>query len=134
MTEINTIRKINLLDHEFAKAWKPDAENKKHFLKTAATWDSEAKISFIIAVKHHAQKFDPATVEPDLFNVCIYFVKTHRELAKYFVEHDVLGKIPFVMKTYIDLDRFARDLAQQYTKTNIAGETVIYSFSDEIQS
>ena len=134
MTKKNTAHEMNLLDQEFAKAWKPQVENKEHFLKASITWDAEAKISFIIAVKHHIQKFDLATVQPDSFNVCIYFVKTHRELARYFVEHDVLGNIPFVMKDYIDLDRFACDLMQQYTKTEIAGETVIYSFSEEALS
>ena len=134
MTKINPIHEMNLLNQEFAKAWKPDAKNKKHFLKATATWHAEAKISFIIAVKHHAQQFNPATVQADSFDVCLYFVKTHHELAKYFVDHDVLGKMPFVMKAYIDLDRFASDLMQQYTKTEIAGETLIYHFSEGVQS
>ena len=134
MTEINTTHEMSLLNQEFAKAWKPETENNKHFLKAVTTWDAEAKISFIIAVRYHAQNFDSATVQPESFDMCLYFVKTHRELVSYFVENDVLGKTSFVMKAFIDLDRFACDLTREYTKTKIAGKTVIYRFSEEVQS
>ena len=120
----------NSLDQEFAKAWRLTPETVKPFLAAIDTWDAEAKISFIIAVKHHAERFDPVTVNPNSFEVCIYYVKSHRELASYFVEHDVLGDMPMVMKAYIDIEKFANDLTREYTKTQIAGETVIYRFNE----
>ena len=120
----------NSLDQEFAKAWRITSETVEPFFAAINTWDAEAKISFIIAVKHHAKRFDPLTVNANSFDVCIYFVKSHRELASYFVEHDVLGEVPMVMKAYIDLEKFANDLTREYTKTEIAGETVIYRFNE----
>lgn len=121
----------NSLDQEFAESWRLTPETVKPFFTAVDTWDAEAKISFIIAVKHHAKRFDPLSVKPNSFDVCIYFVKSHRELASYFVEHDVLGEVPMVMKAYIDLEKFANDLTREYTKTEIAGETVIYRFNEE---
>ncbi len=88
-------------------------KNLKPFLMAVTTWNAEAKINFIIGVKYHAKRFDPETVH-----------------ASYFVEHDVLGDMPAVMKAYIDLDKFARDLVSEYTQTEIAGETIIYRTSE----
>jgi hypothetical protein len=120
----------NSLDQEFAKAWRITSETVEPFFAAINTWDAEAKTSFIIAVKHHAKRFDPLTVNPDSFDMCLYFVKSHHELASYFVEHDVLGEVPMVMKAYIDIEKFANDLTREYIKTQIAGETVIYRFNE----
>ncbi|EFO28832.1 hypothetical protein TRICHSKD4_4641 [Roseibium sp. TrichSKD4] len=85
-------------------------------------------------MKHHHQSFDPKAVGSASFDISLYFVKSHYELASYFVEHDVLGDMPMVMKAYVDLEAFARDLMREYTKTDIAGETVIYRLNEEVLS
>ncbi|WP_040617293.1 hypothetical protein [Roseibium sp. TrichSKD4] len=122
------------LDQAFAEAWQLTPDTIKPFFKALRAWDAYAKISFIIAVKHHHQSFDPKAVGSASFDISLYFVKSHYELASYFVEHDVLGDMPMVMKAYVDLEAFARDLMREYTKTDIAGETVIYRLNEEVLS
>ena len=119
------------LDQAFAEAWQLTPDTIKPFFKALREWDTYAKISFIIAVKHHHQSFDPKAVGSASFDISLYFVTSHRTLASYFVEHDILGDMPDVMKAYVDLEAFARDLMREYTKTDIAGETVSYRLNAE---
>ena len=81
---------------------------------------------FIIAVGEVGYNFDPATVSPDDFDVDIYHVEIMEELAKQFADEGLFGDIPEHLANYIDMGAIARDLAVDYTETQIAGELLIY--------
>jgi hypothetical protein len=80
----------------------------------------------IIAVGEAGYGFDPENVTASNFDVGIYHVETMRELAKQFVDEGLFGEIPDHLANDIDLDAIARDLAVDYTETEIAGERLIY--------
>lgn len=81
---------------------------------------------FIIAVGEAGCSFDPETVAPSDFEVDIYHVDSMKELAEQFVDEGLFGNIPEHLVNYIDMDAIARDLAFDYTETEVAGEGLIY--------
>jgi len=113
------------VDCDLAKAWGINQANIGPYLEACASWDDHEKTVFIIAVGEAGYYFDPATVSPSDFDVDIYHVETMHELAEQFVDEGLFGDIPEHLTNYIDLDAIARDLAVDYTETEIAGERMI---------
>ncbi len=114
------------LDCELAKAWGINQANIESYFEVASDWEDWQKIPFIIAVGECGYCFDPDTVSPDDFDVDIYGVASMRELAEQFVDEGLFGEIPENLQFYIDYDAIARDLACDYSESNIAGNTIIY--------
>ncbi len=50
-----------------------------------------------------------------------------RELAQQFVDDGLFGEIPERIQGYLDYDAIARDLAMDYSETNIAGTKLVYA-------
>jgi hypothetical protein len=114
------------IDCDLAKAWGINQANIGGYFEASENWDDHDKRVFIIAVGEAGYSFDPASVSPSDFDVDIYHVETMRELAEQLVDEGLFGEIPEHLANYIDLDAIARDLAVDYTKTEIAGERLIY--------
>jgi len=81
---------------------------------------------FIIAVGEVEYSADPVAVSADDFDINIYHVEAMKELVEQFVDEGLLGDIPDHLANYIDIDTIARNLAVDYTETQIAGERLIY--------
>jgi len=99
--------------------------NFAEFLECAARWDEFEKVFVIIALSECGYDFDP-NAAPDEYDVDIYYIETMRELAEQFVDEGCFGDIPEHLQSYIDYDAIARDLAIDYTETEIAGQRIIY--------
>ncbi|WP_245597398.1 antirestriction protein ArdA [Leisingera caerulea] len=78
----------------------------------------------IIAVGECGYDFEP---DPRRFDVDIYPVTSTRELAELFVDEGLYGDIPEPIRFNIDYEAIARDLAVDFTETEIAGETLVYA-------
>jgi len=111
---------------EFAKYWHLTQDNWAQYLEIIATWDIYAKLSFIIAAGHHNKTFDHHSVHSAFFDVDIYFVDTIKDLAHYFIKEGTLGDIPDIYKIYIDQDKFACDLSDEYSTFEIANTKLVY--------
>lgn len=92
-------------------------------------WDEGEKHRFIVAVGECGYSFDPASVEPDDFNVELYEEGAMKELAARFVDEGLFGEIPDNLQCYLDYEAIARDLAFDYTETVIAGKRLIYRYA-----
>lgn len=114
------------IDCDLAKAWGINQANILRFLEIIELWDDAQKIRFILAVGECGYGFDPEQVDPDDFDVDLYYVESMRELAEDFVEEGLFGEIPETLRFYIDYDAIARDLAMDYGEASVAGQTVIY--------
>ncbi|WP_299845271.1 antirestriction protein ArdA [uncultured Roseovarius sp.] len=114
------------IDCDLAKAWRINQANIGRYFEAVDDWDDYGKQVFIIAVGEAGYRFDPETVSPADFDVNISYVSSMRELAEQFVEEGLFGDIPGHLSIYIDVDAIARDLAFDYTETEIAGQKVIY--------
>lgn len=115
------------LDCALAKAWGLSQGNIKRFIDAAEDWDDFDKKRFIIAVGECGYAFNPDHDRPDdLYDVDIYAVDSLKELAEQFVDEGLFGDIPERLASYIDYEAIARDLAHDYTETEIAGERLIY--------
>jgi antirestriction protein len=117
------------IDCDLAKAWGINQANIGPYFEACANWDDHDKTVFIIAVGEAGNNFDPATVSPSDFDVDIYQVNSMKELAEQFVDEGLFGEIPEHLANYIDMDAIARDLEHDYTRTEIAGERLIYRAS-----
>ncbi len=71
--------------------------------------------------------FDPASVDPDDFDVDLYEADSVRDLAEQFVDDGLYGEIPPRLAHYIDYEAIARNLALDFSATEIAGERLIYA-------
>lgn len=114
------------IDAALASAWALGQANMARFLECAAQWDHDEKLRFILAVGECGYSFDPESVHPDDFEVDIYALGSMKELAEQFVEDGLFGDIPEQLAFYIDYEAIARDLACDYTETEIAGQRMIY--------
>ena len=115
------------IDCAFAKAWGINQANILRFLEVVEEWEDHEKIRFIIAVGECGYSFDPKTTHPDDYDIEIYGEENLKELAERFVEDGLYGEIPSSLAFCIDYDAIARDLAVDYTETEIAGERLIYA-------
>lgn len=117
------------IDCDLAKAWGINQANIGPYFDAAANWDERDKIKFIIAVGEGGYSYDPETVIPDDYDVEIHHCRSMKDLAEEFVADGVMGDIPDHLAYYIDYDAIARDLAVDYTETEIAGDNLIYRLS-----
>ncbi len=114
------------IDCDLAKAWGLNQANFSAYFDAAATWQDYEKTAFIIAVGECGYDFDPASVDPNDFEVDLYHLDSLNDLAIQFVEDGLLGDIPECMQAYFDYDALARDLGVDYSETTIVGENIIY--------
>ena len=113
------------IDAALARAIRLNQANFAAFLESVDSWEDWEKDCVIIAVGECGQDFDPEC-GPHLLGVEIFDCHSLRELAERFVDDGLFGEIPESLKFYIDYDAIARDLAVDYTATEIAGAPVIY--------
>ncbi|UWR77120.1 antirestriction protein ArdA [Phaeobacter inhibens] len=114
------------IDCALAKAWGVNQANIGGYFAACDEWEDYQKQIFIIAVGEIGYGFDPEDVHPEEFDVDLYHVDSMKELAVQMVDEGLFGDIPEHLTNYIDMDAIARDLAYDYTETEIAGETLIY--------
>jgi antirestriction protein len=117
------------IDCDLAQAWGINQANVGQYFEACEDWDDHGKRMFIIAVGEGGFSFDAETVSPGDYDVDIYHVETMKELAVQFVDEGLFGDIPDHLAHYIDYEAIARDLAVDYTETEIAGERLIYHLS-----
>lgn len=110
-----------------ARAWRLNQANLARFFEIVEDWSQDQKRRFIIAVGECGYSFDAARVNPDDFDVDLYEADTLRELAEQFVDDGLYGEIPLHLAHYIDYDAIARDLAMDFSVTEIAGARLIYA-------
>ncbi|MCB9931538.1 MAG: antirestriction protein ArdA [Alphaproteobacteria bacterium] len=91
------------------------------FIELAEGLDEHEKRVLIIAGAELGYAIDPKEADPEAFDIDIYEGVTMRELAEQFVDEGLFGQIPEHLAHYIDYDTIARDLAMDYTETEIAG-------------
>lgn len=89
-------------------------------------YDDTQKITLIIAVGEAGYEFKIGQDHPDQFDIQIYEGTSMRDLAEEFVDEGLFGEIPPALHNYIDYDAIARDLACDYSQTEIAGTHYIY--------
>ncbi|MEL7444222.1 MAG: antirestriction protein ArdA [Pseudomonadota bacterium] len=116
------------IDAALARAVHLSQANLTSFFDCVEAWEDWEKTLVIIAVGECGYDFDP-DVSPDHYGIDVYFVASLRELAEQLVEEGILGDIPETLRFYFDYDAFARDLAVEYTATEIAGEHLVYRAS-----
>lgn len=114
------------IDCDFAKAWGINQANIGQYFDAVEDWAEYDKQIFIIAVGEVGYTFDPETVTADQFDIDIYHARNMNDLAEEFVAEGLFGDIPDHLIHYIDYDAIARDLAVEYTETEIAGDYLIY--------
>lgn len=114
------------IDAELANALGIHQGNIAAFIEAADGWDECEKRVLIIAARELGYVIDPASADPDTFDIDIYEDLTMRDLAELFVDDGLFGDIPESLAAYLDMDVIARDLAMDYTDTTIAGERLIY--------
>jgi antirestriction protein len=117
------------IDCELARAWGLNQGNFADFLRQIDEWDESQKILFIIANGECGAGFDPKTDDIDQLDIDIYQVKSFKELAEQFVDDGLFGNIPDHLANYIDYQAIARDLAADYSMTDINGTTYAYRLS-----
>ncbi len=115
------------IDAALAEAWSLNQANLARFFEIVDEWSEDQKRRFIIAVGECGYSFDSASVGPDDFDVDLYEVDSLRDLAEQFVDDGLYGEIPAHLAHYIDYEAIARDLALDYSATEIAGERLIYA-------
>jgi antirestriction protein len=96
------------------------------YLEVLNDWDENQKRKAIIAVGECGYSFTLGQDDPDDLDVDIYEIDTMRDLALQFVDEGLFGDIPDHLQNYIDYDAMARDLAIDYSQTNVAGTRLIY--------
>ncbi len=114
------------LDCAFANAFGLNQANILRFLELVDLWEDHEKIRFIIAVGECGYDTEQVLDDIDGLDVDIYGEETLRDLAERFVEDGLFGEIPEPLRFYIDHEAIARDLAADYTETEIAGERLVY--------
>lgn len=114
------------IDCALAEAWGISQANIEGYFTACVEWEDYQKKIFIIAVGEIGYAFNPEDVHPEEFDVDLYYVDSMKELAEQMVDEGLFGDIPEHLERYIDMDAIARDLAYDYTETEIAGETLIY--------
>lgn len=115
------------IDVALADAWGLNQANIARFFEVVEKWSDDQKQRFIIAVGECGYNFEPASVDPDDFDVDLYEAESLRDLAEQFVDDGLYGEISPHLAHYIDYEAIARDLALDYSATEIAGERLIYA-------
>jgi len=115
------------LDAALAKAWSLHQGNFASFLEAAEEWDEDHKRRYIVAVGECGYDHDEVADDPNGPEVDIYYVDSLRDLAELFVDDGLYGPIPTAVQFYIDYDAMARDLAVDFSETEIAGERLAYA-------
>lgn len=115
------------IDAELADAWGLNQANLSRFFEIVEEWSDDQKQRFVIAVGECGYSFDPASVDPDNFDIDLYEADSLRDLAEQFVDEGLYGEIPQHLANYIDYDAIARDLAVDFSQTDIAGTRLIYT-------
>lgn len=115
------------IDVALAEAWRLNQANIARFFEVVEQWSDDQKQRFIIAVGECGYNFDPASVDPDDFDVDLYEADSLRDLAEQFVDEGLYGDIPTHLAHYIDYDAIARDLALDFSVADIAGTRLIYA-------
>jgi len=116
------------IDCEFAKAFEVNQANFGKFFELVDEWDDHEKTRFVIAIGECGYSFDPEADDINQLEVDIYEEDTMRDLAIQFVDEGLFGDIPQSLENYIDYDAIARDLAVDYSETEIAGQRLIYRY------
>lgn len=114
------------IDCALAEAWGINQANIRSYFDAVESWSDQDKTAVIIAVAEAGFSFDPETITPSDFDIDIYHVRSMTDLAEDFVAEGLFGDIPDHLTPYIDYDAIARDLAIDYTETEIAGDHLIY--------
>lgn len=114
------------IDAALADAWGLNQVNLSRVLDAIDEWDEHEKIRFIIAVGECGYDAEAAADDLDGLDVDIYEEESLRDLAERFVEDGLFGDVPEAFRFYIDYDAIARDLAVDYSTTEIAGAHLIY--------
>lgn len=114
------------IDCEFAAAFELNQCNFVKFFELVDEWEDYEKTRFIIANGECGYGFNPETDNLDDLDIDIYHVETLKELAEQFVDEGLYGDIPKLLEFYIDYEAIARDLAVDYSITDIAGERLAY--------
>lgn len=115
------------IDAALAEAWGLNQANLARFFDVVDDWSDDQKQRFVIAVGECGYTFDPASVDPEDFDVDLYEVDSIRDLAEQFVDDGLYGEIPEHLAHYIDYEAIARDLAVDFFETDIAGTRLIYA-------
>ena len=114
------------IDCAFANAFKLNQCNFAKFFELSDEWDDHQKTRFIIANGECGYNLNPETDNIDDLDIDIYDVQSLKELAEQFVDEGLFGEIPGSIEFYIDHEAIARDLAVDYSMTEIAGERLAY--------
>jgi len=115
------------LDCAFAMVWGLHQGNLSAFIEAAENWDEDRKRRYIIAVGECGYAHDDVADDPGHEGVDIYYLDGLRDLAESFVEEGLYGPIPDALQFYIDYDAISRDLAVDFSETEIAGERLVYA-------
>lgn len=115
------------IDVALAEAWGLNQANLTRFFEIVDDWSEDQKRRFIIAVGECGYSFDPSSVVPDDFEVDLYETDCLRDLAEQFVDEGLYGEISQHLANYIDYEAIARDLAVDFSETDIAGTRLIYA-------
>lgn len=115
------------IDAALAEAWGLNQANLARFLGIVEEWLDDQKQRFIIAVGECGYGFDPASVDPDSFDVDLYEADSLRDLAEQFVDEGLYGEIPPHLAHYIDYEAIARDLAMDFAVSEIGGTRLVYA-------
>ncbi|MEM8575705.1 MAG: antirestriction protein ArdA [Pseudomonadota bacterium] len=114
------------IDAALAEAVGLTAPHLAAFFEAVESWDDHQKLAVIIAVSECGYAFDWAASAPEDFDVDIYEDMTLRDVAEAFVDEGLLGEIPEQLQCYLDVDAISRDLAVDYTETEIAGRRIVF--------
>jgi antirestriction protein len=114
------------IDSQLFEALNVHQGNFGAYLEAIGDWDENQKQKVIIAVWECGYSFTLGQDDPDDLDVDIYEVDTMRDLALQFVDEGLFGDIPDHLQNYIDYDAMARDLAIDYSQTDVAGVHLIY--------
>lgn len=114
------------IDAALAHALDVHQGNVAYFFEREIEWDKHDKCVAIIATKECGYSLDLECCDPGSFDIDIYDVSDLRELAEMFVDDGLYGDIPEHLANYIDYEAIARELAEHFSETCIAGTRLIY--------
>lgn len=113
-------------DCELAKIIGINQANLQQLFELSEEWEDHKKIRFIIAIGECGNSFDLESDDIESLDVDIYEEDNMKELAIRFVDDGLYGEVPEALQFYINYDAIARDLAMDYSETEIAGQHYIY--------
>ncbi|SDU42566.1 antirestriction protein ArdA [Stappia sp. ES.058] len=114
------------IDTAFAAAWGLSQCNIAAFIEAALEWEDDHKTRYVLAVGECGYDHEQVAIDPDRVDIDIYHLDSMKELAEQFVDEGLFGDIPERLQFYLDYDAIARDLAVDYSETEIAGQRLIY--------